>query len=1109
MSKLKEATINYNESLTLSQTKASNSTQSSIILGSDFHTTTHYDKKESVTNLGLDVFLGNLQQLIRQEENNLVLDLRNSGWISAKSILIVLVDIFCWIKTDKNRRLLLQLPSSKALRSSKEQQINFLYKNGFIHALLEIDDQIDIRLDRARLANTNALINLMRSISTPTKYKSITCIKAQIFNVDTDEIYKKIDDLIIEAKESGLKQYFISNINTTRPNFLLEELRQSLIELVTNVKQHAYRGPMKGMPKYVGIFCRIRFGYNDSQDDHTRQNIIEWQTNERKRSKELARSEQLDSTGYLELFVSDAGIGLASHINKKNPIRAFFEDLVQGKNVSRLDTAARKKRALSEISGLSHLVMMLSERNSFIRVLQKKEWFGSILPLTKGHCIQRGRAIPTPANFHTPLKSHVFGTHYTIRISCGMPTRLPSGWNAYIKGQLDSRIIDEAYQAIDAPPKRWTAAKISIFDEGHPNASAKELTVSINDASPTDDKLFIWRPISTLLRNEIIKNVTSLLSQNRGTHFVIADLDLSASFMAEKVIRMSKDIRASALANDIKSISILTDSLCYISPYENRHQTPFSPNNSGVGIGHIIYALKRLDSTLFWESVAKHNEQHNLIIDGQIEWKAERKSGQRTFLTSYMNFSNTYNIKLCRWIYKRNLGRFMAYISSNENAKSIDNLVDNLLGSFTHQQNSNFLNSTTTRENVLLGSVVVSGDTARAIEEEWGHTSQYSPTCIAHFFKHPKLVIDDSDNNHFYWLLQWLHTPILSEEIFKRIEDSPLVSEQGNKFWRVLRSKNVVQYLYGCSPAISCGYSIDDVYSEWQENELIKFGHWRDWQHHDGLTIDIMSYLKKGSISKNNMAWTYLLSHCERLKPDFRNALFSRCDYMVCTATHGSSYIVEKIVELHPLLSGKIILIPYVQRRRAAMPLRLCPQGLKTLEKKLSDLGDTNKRVLLFNVTLGSTRTFNELVDIIKQCGANDVDSISLLDRSRVPARIHEGNVNTVCFKHSRLWRFDVDHLAPASDGHALSPGCPMCSALKKVQEYQHHFISPIIKERLSKWETPFTITKMDEVSKISGVYNDDLPIEFHKSIKYGLNNSRSSSCDTVQIQVHPAQEYF
>jgi hypothetical protein len=302
---------------------------------------------------------------------------------------------------------------------------------------------------------------------------------------------------------------------------------------------------------------------------------------------------------------------------------------------------------------------------------------------------------------------------------------------------------------------------------------------------------------------------------------------------------------------------------------------------------------------------------------------------------------------------------------------------------------------------------------------------------------------------------------------------------------------------YGCSPDRPEGYKTSEIYTYWQSRNLLRFGHWVNYKYHDSVGLNLITAIRKDILTMDGMISKYLLSHFNRLNPDYEDIEgYIKCDFLVCIANEETLLIIDKLKEYFgSWLETKIVLLQLVQRRRKSVALRVNPLDIDRLRLLISKQRKKREtaRLLLFNTQFSSVRTFIELCNLLNSLGATKVNSIALLDRTRNPNSSKIMKRNDYFKEHSRLWRLDIDSFSP-SDGYNISAGCPLCECLTNIQIKLKEVFGDSILDRLRNWEECVKIKKLSHATPAEGLQSVNLPVK--KDIKYGIKKYKNPGYD-------------
>jgi len=1126
----------------------------------------HIKIGEEYRDKGWDIYFGNIQETLKKSNSsNLHLWMDKCKWADPFPLLSLAIAVAEW--RSKGKHLTLRLPDSDSLCHEQKGFLAFIAKERFLdtivrypannsHGTIEIFDG-DHEITDNIIDYTERAI----SMSSHMAYQNPGCVAAKIMDMAVcDDIGGEVDALIEQAKMKGLKHYGEPGRSMHEMSYdmnaihIAQELRQILIELLRNVEEHAYDDEEFSniQTRFAAVYARIRFGLSDEGRHGNKKKLADCYKQEDDFCPRLKYSGQLQQIGFIEIFVSDSGIGVARHFELKkkptHPLNVFFNRMTTKKAFSRYSAGQREKQFRSPMPGLKYISDMLSQRNGFMRILYKKEWCGTSFPL------ESEERLSDSVGYYDHEKDKEFdypeihGAHINARISTGSLKKLPEKWNFAMLHDFSSfhkSNVIQAWQCRDESPQSWKKARFVVYDDhavglkkGGKSEYAKPDFLTVGGKG-IETSYILWRPPKSIFRDKIIQRLKEIVSENHShDHVIIADQDLAAALMTKWALnRITRDIFPG-----IVRITIITDTLCYSdlrlsdSLHEkmncrfksaDRNFFSYDGEKTPIHLGHIVYALREMDSRLYWENIQTADKAKNFFIRGQIAWQNEIGSNEDKQIDSFINFLHTINEKTFRWIYRRTLARFLAYVSPEEDIHPIDHVVEAIKNSFYFHRNYNYDSGAGTvpsisgkRPFVLMGSVLVSGETASSIQEEWESVHENENGIIAHFFPHGNLDASAPIPDNFVWLLRWLlpeeesgadHTDGISR--MERIVDSPLIGPGGNRHWRMTREFSMSggkrRHIYGCSPDRPEGISPSEAYQFWQSRGLIRFGHWVDGSHHDCIGLNILHSLRMDYSTTDSIVWNFLLSHFKRLEPEYEeNNGFPACDLLACVVNEGTMLVLKKCVELFgDWFNEKTVLLPLVQRRRKAMRLRISSLDIMRLKEKVDEIKKRKKEsgkkedvnVLLFDLTISSVRTFLELKNLVSAQGAKDVYSIALLDRSRLPNHENVFLQRERWKRDARLWRFDLDYLSP-SDGPNYSAGCFLCESVEKIDRMLSRELTENVSSRLTEWKELGRPRSLAGAPSFWGLPGSR--IFKSKQIKFGLKPGDSDAWyDKVEIE--------
>ena len=1091
-----------------------------------------------------DQYWGNIQYNLRKTKAKTVDVLLSECWWADPGPLLSLSMALTECRS-KGKYINIFLPDINSLQKNKRAFLGFLGKEMFFDTLIayntEGGNKTCVYNGNNKVANLENFREFLTSLSLYTSYKNATCITAKVFDFGKENnIIKIIDGLIDEAKINGLEKHFdiksgsVDFYKVQDPIYIKQELRQILTELLRNIAEHAYDDSLHSL-KLGGIYVRIRHGFEDGRKLDGRNQLNQLFKTEEEWCPRLEYSETVKKLGFIEAFIVDAGNGIATDYNKikdkPHPLKSFFMKMDSDNPFSKYSKSKREEMLRSPMPGLKYVSEMLGGRESFMRILYKKEWCGATFPINPKvdkvyENKKYGDISETIRGDFKHSKHTIEGTFILVRISCGPPIKLPKNWSALFLrnyNEIENSEVIKAYTITKDSLVKWPKINFIIYDDLAKkllNKDNEPLLTSIG-SSDTKIKTIIWRPVNSLRRDEIFKRIQHIAKEGIS-HLIIIDQDFSSALMTNWALigTTSKNYEP------IKRISIVSNNFCCVDVYSrygkmaNSQRSILIQNRNGIHIGYIAYLLKKLDSQLFCSAIEESSYSETMFIPNPVIWHGKKDKTYK--ISNYINFAQTLNEKTCRWIYRRSIGRILAYISSIKRPIPIDHIVESLTGNFYYQNNHLYNLDNKSQDDlenykrkcptVLIGSVVVSGETAASIEKEYRcyHNKQEIITInlIPHYDRNES---DNNKKNKFLYLLNWpdRHSFYLeknsdvkkdnSEVEFQRIVDSPMIGRYGNKTWKMIRNYNdngKEKNLYGCSPDNLNGYKTSEIYTYWQSRNLLRFGHWVNYNYHDCIGLNLFSAIRTDILTMEGMISKFLISHFKRLNPNYieKNG-YVKCDFLACIANEETLIIMDKFKTHFNWLEQKVVLLQLVQRRRKSVSLRINPLDIDRLRTLIANKKEENEKVnvLLFDTQFSSVRTFTELSNLLKSIGASQVDSLAILDRTRNPNSSRLMLKDDYFKRHSRLWRLDIDSLSP-SEGYNDSVGCPLCECLENIEQTINQNLGKMVLDRLEEWKRIAEINRLSHASSSIGLQKVNLPEE--KAIHFGIKNYKTQRTD-------------
>lgn len=1083
---------------------------------------------------------GEVQEKLAQPAGReLTLDFRQTSWADPNPLLGLAITVEQWRQAGGRVVIALADPSADANHDPDLADfLMFLERDGFLALFAGVrpgPDEVMARGTKIRLGGDDvddlaALRSRLFSRSQTLPIPVVPAIHAHLFDMremkDDEAVSKLADNLIDEAESGGLKRHFDHDVYSDpttsasalgarelSPAVFVEDLRQILIELLENVREHAYDAA--DPTHLVAVYARFRLGLQDLRAGHLWRNLIKLHQAESQDCPRIEDAAKVAQGGFMELFVADAGIGLSTHLarvlphrrrpgERMHPLKAFFERLALGKGFSIHGGRAERERGhRSPLPGLQHVTTLLSGGHGLFRALDKLEWAGAECPLPlpePGSGAKRDSKISESVSSNYPVR----GTHILIRASTREPKSLHSPWAAAVLSSGAAAAADStlgAWTDRASAGDSWRRVEFQVIDEEQTRwrvVDGEQRRVLRFGGTGNPYSCVLWRPARSLRRNDIRISLQRI-GRDGIAHVIIADQDIATALMTASTLKgmalegVPQLQRVSVVSYTLVAVDLVayrTGSGTRLRPV--RSAVLSTPPGTGLSLPHVISALRHLDGTLFWAAVQRHDAEWHLILPGPIRWSRTRPSDQEFNLDVHLDFTQVLNVKLCRWVCRRALSRFLSYCSPGEAPAPVDHLIDPLVNSFLYSNNTDYYpRRRGVRPSVLLGSVLMSWSSLRRRRSLAEVGERHPNPIIAHLLQHPRLPAVKAAGEVALSLISWvngstslaasaLRSPAAGNEL-KRITDTPVVGPGGTRYWRAYRCENGGS-LYGVSPDRPQGVSVGESYGFWQSRGLLRLGHWHHGSNHDFVGIDLLTAIRGGRVNLRGMVWTFLRGHLQRLADGYQgSAAFNRCHLLACVPNEGTNLILNRAFEELPWLQAKTVYLPLVQRQRSAMRLRLSPIALEAARERIQTErrlagGPVHIRVLLLDTNFREARTFIELINTIREIGADEVNTLALLDRTRLPTDI-------ISFRrgwhrrHARLWRFDVDSLSP-SPGPWSSAGCPLCEALEMVTNTRDKVPErmQITRRRLAEWIEIMRVRTLSKASPLAGLPAVKLP---------------------------------
>ena len=886
-----------------------------------------------------------------------------------------------------------------------------------------------------------------KDLSAQLAYVDSTLIPAHLFRISS---YKEINDWV-EKNHDLLASLLIGKVPGWAIDDILYRLKTFLLEALSNIFDHAYPSSEN---RYAAIYVRYRKG------------LIGINHEERKALRSVLKKESdnnicpcfpkyfLESReGCLEAMVADIGIGMSTTLSsiiktkKGGPKRSFPYacELV-------FIDGMRKESAenLTRCGGLHLLGRLLSENNDFIRGRDEDSWYGAALPLKR-----ESTDVYQLAYGFDLCGMPVEGLSWTTRLSWLAPTDT-EGLGIWRKWQGDSAKNPVLHELQSNKIDLEQFSDLSFKDSRFEGFFGWLNKIEIKG----NEKQFVYLVKPGLSKNDIlnsIEKVSRRFPPNLKIDLIIGEIpsheavtyaaaldNLTVDFRQKwpgvffKITLITQQLSVFILTykkttNGFEYRKEITDSFYSYDP-----SGEFDPSSN---IRHYIRWLRYHDSGIFWRHIIeKHNDDHS-YIGGKIKWSPEGKE-----INGYLDFAQTMTDMSIRHLYRITLERLPCL---KHDARCELVAMDNHVRELVTHYNSTTLPRLRSKSEftIYIGSVQVTGFTRDMAVS--GQTS--ADYMSVHFFRH---IDSDVDTAHlFLWPQQdWLRKHFKHEKLYyERIDKSAVIAKGGWSCFQLPRFDKNKQSFYGQTPK--------DTYDDWQDPNpcIMKVGHWCYESNHDLLTVNLWNALKYSFITWGNLACFLMKTFFnalgikdknhlteegriwfEKIRKNNRSKTWETC--AIIYPSHPNTdytikYLLDSVTEE---LRKKIIAVRPIRKTRGRSAFLISPSVIERI-KTLIDASHS-KNILIFDDALISGRTNLELEHLLFSIGAQNIYTLVILERRRLPGEASQKKTNLA------YWRLDVPVI-----GNELT--CPICRVLDKTNQFSTYIISREAKKRIAEWK--------------------------------------------------------
>ena len=1033
---------------------------------------------------------GFIQEIIKkgsfrtQEYKEIVFDFSSCIWVDP----LPLVSLIVTLNYTKSNVTFL-FPSAALAETSKTLNVwAYFVTHGFSSALSILPNVIFKIIDKHPEISSD--------------YENLDIIPHKVFekiflHFATEQYYSNSLILPLHIKDlskvSDLEEFSHSIIKEIKngislkiPRFDLEQvlhkIEVALHEIILNVQDHAYPNEDK---KMIGIYIRYRDGLlrttlTKENKDNIQKSIGLNNSDgafegtfgiggEFENCRELSSHTYIpNKIGFFEIMLSDVGIGMSKTLNEhlnQYPFRELIRNVL-----NRGDLRNKKNITLSKTrAGGLKLVADLWKKDSnkhFLALYEGKEVIGETLPFKTQTVFYKDTH-----DVIYPIEGLNFLLRFTIDDEFTTESRKNWSDNIVIPDYIQDILIKKQTENL-SKDKFGEINKIPVVDfrfkeekqylKG--NKNKQNLLIL---SSPKISKNEVWNYYfgsNTYINNSASNELTIFIADIPPfQHFIYESALIESPTFAswakkiQEIVFVDKNLRFCFLNREIHSentfiyrVNLEKTTNYLINPKTLSKNGIFDPSND---LSDFLQLLKFHDSRRFWDNVKNKVAIENGVrkdtsyvagfYKGKIEWDKEHN------LEYYLDFNtilnDTFNNQLFKILMER--APFFTF-KNNYEIRSLDILTKPLVqisqSSFsTDDTLFTSYNNRETNDNtsiLLLGSIFVSGvawfDLMEHLKKE--NVSAQS----MYFFVHKNAYSSDLPMS----LLFWARDEIIDElaenrpvEGYKRVGKSPIIAENGYKFYKIPRYDEQGKPVYFRSPK--------DTYNDWQSSidSIIKIGNYEYGNNVDLIKIDLLreisisfqrpeekdlvqylinhfyySIFKNNDGLNNNSELSELKKGVNEFLKDPSNKIFFNDVTFIVYPTHlNTNYTISKVTDVLELIltpeafntfQKKLIALPTIRKGKGSSPYLFSPLSIEHIKDEIRDLRKNSEgcktNVILFDCSVISGVTRKEIKHLLLTLGADDVRSFSIIDRNCLS--ITSPNRD----RRRSYWRLDIPRLS-------------------------------------------------------------------------------------------------
>lgn len=896
-----------------------------------------------------------------------------------------------------------------------------------------------------------------------------------------------------------------------------------LNETISNSAEHAYD---KGENRYVSFYVRFRQGITNASLSSQQKEELETSYNaELKGTKLLSKEFAEYNSGFIEIFVFDAGKGLLNSFANDNKLNIHtLKDVLNEVVIYGTRNIAKEKE--TQFGGLYILTKLID--SGFIWIKDRNEVFADKMPI-------RGSLESTyiHKSGNTPK-----GFPIIARLAWKQSTIQPD-WRKSTSNIIDHPYFNSLESDLDIY-KKYLGIRFRDFVNGNPfyikdkrfDFIGNELFALpyLENKVSTDQILFL--PPIGLYKNQIHEIISSefLDINNKSKTIIIADIPDHETGLYQyaldgakykkrfidkfdKIILVSRSLELLVLTKQESNKVTYTPDRKAAEEYFQYKGESFSPDKSFY---NLLEWIKTHDTLIYWSYIFKGNRHNKYFYKGEIEWTQQ---GKTVILGTYFDFASTLSIDNILKLYDLVLSRLSGFISDEYSClEASDSLVKNIVDIFNTEYGTQ--NNSTGRP-ILINSVWVTGLTIK-------NAGWIKPDIAINFLVN-KSTSSKISKEKVYQLLLWPDQSLLDMKIavnainYKRVGSSPFIAINGWKYYTIPRYKHKRFPQYPVNDVINLLKAenkeiLDDefipstvenpkeTYLIWQSPGIVSYGHFEYGGYHDLFKIDI-PFAFEESFNLQSHLFLFVLqsiisafnididkmevdSYMKERLTGFSSDVLERndveykreADIVVYPFHFAAEHIFRRIKQHLPeAYRDRVISLMPLQYSSATSTSFYSPQVIENIKQIVKGIRSRTNEInndisaIIFDTVRVNGKTGSEIEHILKLSGIENIRTILILDRSRMP--LHGLQSKDI----TSFWRMDVPVLGGSNN-------CIICKALDRLSSLRelitNRFILDRMEEIIKNWSALFRYSTLNDVH---GIDSSEIVLPDNGQKRYGV----------------------